>query len=170
MPRTSGTAISISAATVRATRWVAWLTVVQLAYLSALWPLLDFTTTLAGYCAGGWLIWLVLQWQLARLVATGQVARRQQHAPGLINTTDPRLRLVLHVVHNWSAVLVTTVAGWSLSVSDGQLLAVAASLGTGVVWCWFNWQHRRFNRLRNLGLTTVLGLFFVAVNAPRLGS
>lgn len=168
MSATSGTAIVSSKATVRATRRVAWLTAGQLAYLVVIWPLLGSVVTLGWYCAGSWLVWGVLQWQLARLVATGQVGHRRQHAPGLINSTNTLVRLFLHLLHNWSAVLACTVAGWSLSVADGGALATAALVGSAVVWCWFNWQHRRFNRLRNIGLTSFLGLLFAIANMVRL--
>ena len=68
-----------------------------------------------------------------------------------------------HLLHNWSAVAVTVLGVWAWpDRAVAAQLALANVAAIGVVWGWFNWQHRRINRLQNLGLTTLIGLTFAA--------
>ena len=116
-----------------------------------------------------WATWLALQLCNFRLTRMGMVEQRFRIYPSLINSTRAHVRMIWHLVHNWSPVAMTTMLAWLTSGEHyAHALPVISLVSVAVVWCWFNWLHRRFNRLRNLGLTSGIATVLIAANVPHL--
>jgi hypothetical protein len=103
-----------------------------------------------------WLFAAALYVANITLVRTGPQAQRIVHAPMLVNRPAFVVRLTFHLIINWSAIAVTLL--WAGTVADPRLAAGTARIcivAIGLLWISFNVMHRRFNRARNLILSSV---------------
>ena len=112
-----------------------------------------------------WIPWLLLQWSHYRLVRFGGVGARYLQAPSFVNRPDFITRLAMHLTVNWM-VLATTLGLASVltGTREGRSLSGLIVVASVVSWSWFNWQHRRGNRSKNLALSTTLAMALIAAS------
>ena len=112
-----------------------------------------------------WIPWLLLQWSHYRLVRFGRVAARYLQAPYFVNRPDFITRLVMHLAVNWMVLATSLGLAWLLTgTREGRLLSALIVVASVVSWSWFNWQHRRANRSKNLALSTTLAMALIAAS------
>ena len=110
-----------------------------------------------------WIPWLLLHWNHYQLVRCGRVAARYQQAPYFVNRPDILARLAMHVAVNWMVLATNVGAAWVLSgTREARLLSGLTIVASILTWSWFNWQHHRVNRAKNLVLSTVMALTIIA--------
>lgn len=106
-----------------------------------------------------WLLWLAVFISSYLLVSCGTVVERYKEVPSWVNRPDFISRTTLHVLTNWSALVMTVWVAWKVRGTpfSGQL-AWLSLVATIMVWIAFNVRHRRMNRARNLTVSTVFAM------------
>lgn len=110
-----------------------------------------------------WIPWLLLQWNHYRLISFGRVATRYPRAPNFVNRPDLVARLLMHLSVNWMVLATSVGLAWLLTgTKEGRVLSGLIIVASVLTWFWFNWQHRRVNRPRNLALSTTMAVAVIA--------
>ena len=124
---------------------------------------------LAAALAAAWACALAVQVAHYRLTRCGFLARRRQLAPAFLNRPETPIRLLLHVLVNWSMPAFTTALAWLADdPAAARGLAWLALGGALAVWASFNAQHRLTHRARNLALSSGFALAVVVPVLPLL--
>ena len=131
--------------------------------------LLANEVVVTGALGACWVIAILLHIANFRLTRTGPMAQRYQHTKKLLNHSDIRIRLLLHLSINWTVILLTTIVAWSGPEQDkARMLALVVTCTSLLVWVSFNLQHKKENRFKNILFTSVMAITFISMVFPLL--
>ncbi len=153
----------------RWTRWTSSLLMLQLALALLVLVQLpgDQDAFLAVALVACWVIALLLHYANFRLTRTGFRAERYRYTLSLLNHRDIRVRLILHLLIHWLALLLTVGVAWSLEDSgQARTLAVIVVASSVLVWISFNLQHRKTNRRNNLVVSAAVATMLILLALP----
>ena len=106
-----------------------------------------------------WVLWLLSFATNYALVSHGTVATRYELTGHFINRPGLFMRVVSHVMVNWSAIAATLLlAALALEPQTKSILAILVIAAVPLVWIGFNIRHRRMNHLRNLTISTAFAV------------
>ena len=109
------------------------------------------------------ILWLIIQRMNHQLVSCGTQDLRYRLSPRRINRPEFSIRMVYHLIINWSVIPLILLTALAIRPSDeSRYLAYASLAATVFVWVSFNLLHRRINRARNLVSTTVIAAALIA--------
>jgi hypothetical protein len=112
-----------------------------------------------------WMAWVCLQFSNYRLMACGEQSVRYAHAPRLINRPDLFIRILNHLLVNWSAVAATLTAIWIVDDFPGaRAFAWFSAIMTILTLVLFNMLHRRINRMQNILLSSTIAIVLLAAS------
>jgi hypothetical protein len=101
-----------------------------------------------------WLVWAALYLTNIWLIRCGDQALRFKYSSRWINRPENYVRLAFHLLINWSAVLLTLIGANFLDKEEAAESWIYTMIGvTFLLFIFFNFQHRRMNRRRNLLMT-----------------
>ena len=113
-----------------------------------------------------WILWIVALTCNLFLVRCGPIDLRYRYAPGLVNRPDFAVRVVLHLLINWSTLGLTIAVAWIVAGDALSRRLAWLTLAMSIfVWAGFNIQHRRVNRGRNWLISTAIMVTLVISSA-----